>query len=67
MIPVQEKDDLEDDNDQSGVSSWNFKRRRVDESIEIQWRQYVFDPLANYENWLLVEVGTEYKFTCLFM
>ena len=32
MIPVQEKDDLEDDNDQSGVSSWNFKRRRVDKS-----------------------------------
>ena len=35
--------------------------------MNIQWGQYVFDPLANYENWLLVEMGTEYKFTCLFM
>ena len=33
----------------------------------IQWGQYVFDPIANYENWLLVEMGTEYKFTHLFM
>ena len=33
----------------------------------LQWRQYVFDPLANYENWLLVEMGTEYKFTHLFL
>ena len=34
---------------------------------ELQWGQYVFDPLANYENWRLVEIGTEYKFTPLFM
>ena len=33
----------------------------------IQWGQYVFDPLVNYENWLLVEMGTKYTFTCLFM
>ena len=35
--------------------------------IYIQWGQYVFDPLANYENWLLVEKGTEHNFTCLFI
>ena len=33
----------------------------------IQWGQYVFDPLANYENWLLVEKGTAYNFTHLFI
>ena len=34
---------------------------------DVQWGQYVFDPLANYENWPLVEMGTEYKCTHLFM
>ena len=33
----------------------------------VQWGQYIFDPLANYENWLLVEKGTKYKFTHLFI
>ena len=33
----------------------------------LQWGQYVFDPLAIYENWLLVGMGTEYKFTHLLM
>ena len=36
-------------------------------AVYIQWGQYIFDPLANYENWLLVEMGTEYKFTRLLM
>ena len=27
----------------------------------IQWGQYVFDPLANFEYWPLVEMGTENK------
>ena len=35
--------------------------------VYIQWGQHVFDPLANNENWLLAEMGTEYKFTHLFM
>ena len=35
--------------------------------LALQLGQYVFDPLANYENWLLVEMGAEYKFTHLFM
>ena len=38
----------------------------------VQWSQYVFDPLANYENWLFVEMGTDYNneelksFNCYF-
>ena len=36
MITVQDdEDDLEEDNNASRVSSWNFKRRRVEESDEI--------------------------------
>ena len=34
---------------------------------DVQWGHYIFDPLANYENWLLVAMGAEYKFTHLFM
>ena len=33
----------------------------------LQWGQYVFDPLAKYENWLLVEMGAEYQFTRSFV
>ena len=36
MITVQDdEDDLEEENDASRVSSWNFKRRRVEDSDEI--------------------------------